>query len=177
MSHPSRLLVSFAYHDARNEARANLEYFLRVGVAPTAPKPLEVMHGFVVNGHNCSVDFPLRPDVVVLRRENRGYDFGQHLALLQHVAHLREVELRRQSKTLASIVTSVIGRSPPLRTSAHKEDGPELLALLDFVSAPMPTASNRHDRQRAARRRCTNSVRCKLRCARRLCVVTRRPTL
>ena len=50
-------------------------------------------YGFVINGFNCSVPLPTgRRDVVVLRRENVGFDYGQHLALMQHLADTQALQ-------------------------------------------------------------------------------------
>lgn len=125
-----KLLVSYAYHDGRAEARENLQFFLRVGVARRPPNPSEVVYGFVINGHNCTVPLPTnRSDVFVLRRENRGYDYGQHLALLQHLVHARQ----RSNKHAGSWEARLRGSfAPAAHVEAH-EAGPRLLDVLDFT--------------------------------------------
>ena len=77
-----RLLVSYVYTEARHEARANLEFFLEVGM-PAEPR-WDVCTGLVVNGYNISSALPVRTDLLVLRRENAGYDYGAHMAMLEH---------------------------------------------------------------------------------------------
>lgn len=79
-----RLLVSYVYTEARHEARANLEFFLEVGM-PAEPR-WDVCTGLVVNGYNISSALPVRTDLLVLRRENAGYDYGAHMAMLEHVS-------------------------------------------------------------------------------------------
>ena len=81
------LLVSFAYHDNRTDARENLAYFLTVGL-PAVPRS-ELVHGLVINGHECAVHLPVRSDLIVLRRRNVGYDYGAHMAMLREVHRLR----------------------------------------------------------------------------------------
>ena len=90
-----RVLVSYAYYDARDSSRANLEFFLKVGILRHRPSSM-VTYGFVINGFDCSVPLPTeRRDVVVLRRENVGFDYGQHLALLLHLAGVRAMHKSR----------------------------------------------------------------------------------
>ena len=83
-----RTLVSYAYYEGRTGGRENLEYYLQVGLLPKSHRHGgAITYGFVINGHYCSVPIPSdRPDVVVLRRENAGFDYGAHYDLLRHIA-------------------------------------------------------------------------------------------
>lgn len=63
-----------------------MDFFLKVGVLQHKPSHA-VTYGFIINGFNSSVPLPThRSDVVVLRRRNVGFDNGQHLAMMQHLA-------------------------------------------------------------------------------------------
>lgn len=70
---PTSTAVLYAYHETP-QSRANLEFFARVALADHADTTFVV----VVNGERCSVDLPERGHCFVLRRENRGFDFGAH---------------------------------------------------------------------------------------------------
>lgn len=127
-----RVLVSFAHHDARSSAPENLAYFLTVGVAPYAPSP-DVTYGIVINDYRCSVALPNRSDLFVVRRENTGFDHGQHLAMLQHLA-AREQRLRLAG-FFDRVKARLFARSrvDTAAFDATKENGPRLLNVLPYT--------------------------------------------
>ena len=82
-----RTLVSFAYYEGREGARENLQYFLRAGIDASQPGDGPISYGFVINGFDCSEPIPTdRNDIVVLKRANKGFDYGAHMALLRYIA-------------------------------------------------------------------------------------------
>ena len=70
---PTSTVVLYAYHETP-QSLANLKFFARVALADHPETTFVV----VVNGERCSVDLPEREHCYVLRRENRGFDFGAH---------------------------------------------------------------------------------------------------
>jgi len=82
-----RTLVSFAYYEGREGARENLQYFLRAGIDASQPGDGPISYGFVINDFACSEPIPTdRNDIVVLKRANKGFDYGAHMALLRYIA-------------------------------------------------------------------------------------------
>jgi hypothetical protein len=65
--------VFYAYYETP-QSRLNLEFFAQVGLADHPDTTFVI----VVNGGRCSVALPERERCLVLRRENRGFDFGAH---------------------------------------------------------------------------------------------------
>ena len=75
-----RTLVCYAYHETPY-AQNNLQFF--VDVLRTQPWVDHVDYVFVVQGGKCSVKLPRHARVRRLDRENVGYDFGAHAAILE----------------------------------------------------------------------------------------------
>lgn len=71
MTENTRTLVLFAYYESAL-SRENLTFFCQCGVFADA----EIRYVFIINGGECSVNIPPYDNVVVLRRENVGFDFG-----------------------------------------------------------------------------------------------------
>lgn len=76
-----KTLVIYAYFETPQSV-GNLEFFSEVGMAPDERATFVV----VVNGHRCSIPLAERPDRLVLRRENTGFDFGAHRHGLVHLS-------------------------------------------------------------------------------------------
>ena len=98
-----RVFVNYAYSEigGRSDSPRNLGFFLRHGV--TAPKQadLTVEFGLVVNG-NCTHTECQQPETFFdgskvklhkLFRENRGFDFGAHTAMLEQLEQEHTVAL------------------------------------------------------------------------------------
>lgn len=68
---PSRVrnIVIYAYYEKNHEYKKNLEYFLQKGVFPD-------MHYLIVVNGKCTVSLPLPPNVRMVYRKNKGFDFG-----------------------------------------------------------------------------------------------------
>jgi hypothetical protein len=41
----------------------------------------------VINGHDCPLKIPQLPNVHIIKRENKGYDFGGHKASIEYAGH------------------------------------------------------------------------------------------
>ena len=90
------VFVSLAYQDARADAQPNLRHFLRHGL-PATPRD-DVTFGIIINDFVCGVALPAeRADLHVLRRVNRGLDFGAHLAMQEHLVELHSKGALRQA--------------------------------------------------------------------------------
>jgi hypothetical protein len=62
-------IVIYAYYEKNDEYKKNLEYFLQKGVFPD-------MHYLIVVNGKCTVSLPLPPNVRMVYRKNKGFDFG-----------------------------------------------------------------------------------------------------
>lgn len=80
---PSRLLILYAYYDTE-DAQRNLSFFCRHGITPDRNRDYVI----VVNGDTCKVEkqIPKFENVRVLKRHNKGFDFGAWAHALRHVA-------------------------------------------------------------------------------------------
>ena len=59
----------YAYYEKDNKYKENFEFFLENGIYD------EIDYYFILNG-SCSVNIPKRENIIILTRENKGYDFG-----------------------------------------------------------------------------------------------------
>lgn len=91
-----RLLVSYAHYEGGNERyHKNLEFFIKMGYLPFRKcKNIETVLHVVVQGHTCSADELLdsEPEIVVHRKENKGYDLGAHGYTLKFLQDRHELE-------------------------------------------------------------------------------------
>ena len=71
-----RTLVVYAYYEADAVARANLEFFLRVGVGSVEDPQVDYI--LVVNGGTLTLEVPPLANLRVLRRPNENYDSGAY---------------------------------------------------------------------------------------------------
>ena len=77
-----RIFISYAYFSSE-QADHNLRFFIQRELLIYNNENIDYI--FVINGYDCSdITFPERPNVIVLRRENIGYDFGGHKHALDH---------------------------------------------------------------------------------------------
>lgn len=70
-SKEKKIVMFYAYYEKNEEYKENFKYFLKKGLLK------DVKYYIIVNGE-CTVDIPEWGNVVVLRRENKGYDFGAY---------------------------------------------------------------------------------------------------
>ena len=64
-----KYVCMYAYYEKDRDYRSNLEYFLKNGILDN------VDYYFILNG-KCSVNIPEKSNIKVLKRENKGFDFG-----------------------------------------------------------------------------------------------------
>ena len=65
----NKYVCLYAYYEKNNEYKDNLIYFLNYGLLD------HVDYYFIINGE-CTVDIPNLNNIKILKRENKGYDFG-----------------------------------------------------------------------------------------------------
>lgn len=66
----NRLCLFYAYYEKNDKYKNNFEYFLNNGGILD-----EIDYYITING-DCTVDIPKRDNIIVFKRENKGYDFG-----------------------------------------------------------------------------------------------------
>ena len=72
----NKIVLYYCYYERDEQCKENLNFFLKHGILD------HVDYFFVING-KCSVTIPDKKNLLVLQRENRGYDFGGYAYLLQ----------------------------------------------------------------------------------------------
>jgi hypothetical protein len=79
----SRTLICYCYFET-DTAKYNLDFFLfhEVKYRPN------IDYILVINGYTCSLFIPSLPNLTVLKRENKGFDFGGYNHALQHIDQL-----------------------------------------------------------------------------------------
>lgn len=82
----NRIAVVYCYYEKNDLYKENLRYFLTHGLKAYPNSGYHIDYVLVING-NCTVDIPSRPDLTVIRRENRGYDFGGWSHGLKRLPH------------------------------------------------------------------------------------------
>ncbi len=73
----TKILISYVYCKTPI-ADYNLDYFNKYGVIESS----NIDYVFVINGYDCSIDIKNYPNVQIIKRENKGYDFGGHTQTL-----------------------------------------------------------------------------------------------
>lgn len=61
----------YAYYEKNDLYKTNFEYFLENGILAN------VDYYIIINGE-CSVNIPQKDNIIIFRRENKGYDFGAY---------------------------------------------------------------------------------------------------
>ena len=74
-SSDNKYVCVYAYYEKNEEYKENLAYFFKKGGIQN-----DIDYYIVING-NCTVDIPDKPNIKVIYRENKGFDFGgwQHV--------------------------------------------------------------------------------------------------
>jgi hypothetical protein len=78
-----RTVVSYAYHE-NNRALYNLDFFTQVGISNDE----NILFIIVINGPSCSIELPKYNNVITIKRDNIGYDFGAHRASIDYLLNL-----------------------------------------------------------------------------------------
>ena len=70
----AKVLVVYAYNEVPWHAQ-NLKFFIDKVVKPPNPEDkFDIDYVFVINGYNLTIDIPIYPNVLVLKRDNSGLD-------------------------------------------------------------------------------------------------------
>ena len=80
-----KLCILYAYHETNNQIKRNLKYFLKYGYEPLIKNNIDVTMYLVVNNYNISVDLTKYKNIIVITRENTGYDFYSYGVALNHI--------------------------------------------------------------------------------------------
>ena len=65
----NKYVCMYAYYEKNEEYKENLIYFLQNGL-------LEYVDYYIIINGECTVDIPNLNNIIVLKRENKGFDFG-----------------------------------------------------------------------------------------------------
>ena len=68
----------YAYYEKNDLYKTNFQYFLENGLLDN------VDYYIIING-NCSVILPDNPNIKILKRENKGFDFGAYSYAIKHM--------------------------------------------------------------------------------------------
>ena len=77
-SKQNNLCCLYAYYEKDELYKNNLKYFLQNGLLP------EVDYYIIINGI-CNVDIPPLDNITVIKRENKGYDFGAYSYAINNI--------------------------------------------------------------------------------------------
>lgn len=77
-----KYLIIYAYHESPS-AQQSLKFLCQYGVFPSSDR----QHYFVIQGEKCDVEgeIPLYDNVKVVKRPNKGFDFGAWAHIINHV--------------------------------------------------------------------------------------------
>lgn len=78
-SSENSLCCIYAYYEKNTSYAENLQYFINNAILDN------VDYYIVINGPKCSVNLPIRENVKLLHRENKGFDFGAYSFALKHL--------------------------------------------------------------------------------------------
>jgi hypothetical protein len=79
-------LLIYAYFEKDYSHIVNLKFFLKEGIKT------DVDHMFVINGHQCSIQFPKTDNIKVLSRDNDDYDFGAYDYIINNCDNIDQYE-------------------------------------------------------------------------------------
>lgn len=80
-SESNKICCLYAYYEKDDKYKQNLQYFLDNGILDN------VDYYFIING-NCTVEIPEHPNIKVLQRQNKGWDFGAWSYGVNHLNHV-----------------------------------------------------------------------------------------
>lgn len=75
-------VILYAYYETPRTI-FNIDFYTKIGIE----KSDNIFYVITINGYNCSVDLPDLPNVIILKRENIGFDFGAHGYALEWLAN------------------------------------------------------------------------------------------
>lgn len=68
-----RTAILYAYYETQY-TKFNLDFYSKIGITESN----DLFYIIVINGYNCTVDLPKLDNLIILKRENSGFDFGAH---------------------------------------------------------------------------------------------------
>jgi len=101
-----RVFVNYAYSESRDDAKDNLRFFLHHGLTKLEESNyLKIDYGLVVNGP-CTVPQCSAPqgfigkdvNILTINRENTGFDYGAHAAMLEKLDSLEKLNVNSADK-------------------------------------------------------------------------------
>lgn len=78
-----KTVVSYAYYE-NIRSMYNLDFFSQIGIIDNP----DILFIIVINGFYCSVQLPNYKNCVIIKRENKGFDFGAHRASIDYLLDL-----------------------------------------------------------------------------------------
>ena len=81
-----KTVISYAYFETENSIY-NFDFFIRTGIVD------DCLFVIVINEHRCSVEIPNKENIIIIRRDNVGYDFGAHGATIKYLLNKYNGEL------------------------------------------------------------------------------------
>ena len=75
----SKTLVIYSYYQKNDEYVKNLEFFIKNAIYD------DIDYIFCINGKECSISIPSQPNIKLLPRDNKDYDFGAYSDALETV--------------------------------------------------------------------------------------------
>ena len=98
------VIISYAYYETK-QSMYNFDFFCQVGIVDD-PKLLYII---VINGYTCSVEIPNFKNIIVIKRDNIGFDFGAHGVSITHLLDQYETIENIPCNNFMFINCSVIG--------------------------------------------------------------------
>ena len=72
--------IIYAYYET-SSAIYNLEFYIKTALTNDS----NYLYIFVINGEKCSIDIPVQSNIVILKRNNIGFDFGAHAHAIRYL--------------------------------------------------------------------------------------------
>lgn len=122
INNKNKISCLYAYYEKDELYKNNFRYFLDNGILDN------IDYYIMINGE-CSIDIPLRDNIIIYKRENKGYDFGAYSYALNKIKnkHLRQYEY------YFFINTSVCG--PYLRSDSNKKWPDYFIELFNYKNS------------------------------------------
>ena len=76
----NNIVCLYAYYEKNELYKGNFRFFLDNGILDN------IDYYIIING-DCSIDIPIRDNIVIYKRDNKGYDFGAYSYALDKIKH------------------------------------------------------------------------------------------
>ncbi len=73
----NKMCCLYAYYEKDDKYKENLQFFINNGLLD------EIDYYFIING-DCSVNIPNKDNIKIIKRENKGFDFGAYSCAIQN---------------------------------------------------------------------------------------------